>query len=415
MNDKSIDECIEFFKEASKNTFQFPRKLTIGTTKGLMAMGTVDSLFRTTPLERELTKFFQNTSLFGPSINIHFQITTRVAVTTAKDGGEIETIIANYNRPRGDWSRFEREDDISKDMKAFEGGLATAAAPFYFSPFRKGGTDYVDGAVYANCPAGVALDEKEKLWPNNGSSLDILISLGTGSQKREKNKVPWPLRYGFMGPVLKMFERQTNSEMMWERTYDASPDARKSKMHRLNPEIHGKNGKHVELFDWDEEDSLLEQVERWTITEKALLQGLANRLIASLFFFEPSSPQPLDADRPWFTGSIRCRLRHGSEALHRLLARIQGFSYGTVSRDDIPRVSQLADGRWHPIPTHTVFVQEGPTQKFRVSCELPFDGAEGTYQVVIVHLAGEQEKLPISGFPATSHELADRSKSQWLG
>ncbi len=43
--------------------------------------------------------------------------------------------------------------------------LRHVSAPFYLTPFKKGGTDYVDGAIYANCPAKVALDKKGKLWP----------------------------------------------------------------------------------------------------------------------------------------------------------------------------------------------------------------------------------------------------------
>ena len=138
--------------------------------------------------------------------------------------GDTESLIANYNRPLGNWQRFEREDDDAKDMRIWEAARATSAAPFYLPPFFKQPRDYsyVDGAVYANCPAKVAIEEKDELWPENGASLDILLSLGTGIQSRKKDKMSKLVRYGVLTPLFKMFERQMDTKS-WDDLVRMSP------------------------------------------------------------------------------------------------------------------------------------------------------------------------------------------------
>lgn len=160
-------------------------------------------------------------------------------MTTARDERETEHIITNYNRPLGGWTRFEREGDADKDMKIWEAALATPAAPFYLPPFYKkpGNADYIDGAVYANCPAKVANEEVGKLWPNEGISLDILLSLGTGRQAKKKPKIPKATRYGVFIPILHMFERQMDTDRIWDDLVRNSHV--RDRLRRLNPNVQG--------------------------------------------------------------------------------------------------------------------------------------------------------------------------------
>lgn len=72
-------------------------------------------------------------------------------------------------------------DDI--DALAVDVALATAAAPTYFSsaifPVHRGAS-YVDGGVWANCPALVAVTEALGFLGRKGQELDVL-SIGTTS------------------------------------------------------------------------------------------------------------------------------------------------------------------------------------------------------------------------------------------
>lgn len=71
------------------------------------------------------------------------------------------------------------------DYKLCDVVRSTSAAPTYFSPARIFARDnssrhLVDGGVYANNPTMCALVEAVKLWPDEGISNYIMVSVGTG-------------------------------------------------------------------------------------------------------------------------------------------------------------------------------------------------------------------------------------------
>jgi hypothetical protein len=427
MSGESTESMIKFFEKAAKATFGKSRTWSSKATRALMILGRYDSQYSATPLTSELSTFFGGeTSLFAPATSRNFQSTTRVAVATARDEGETECIIANYNRPLGNWARFEREDDAEKDMKIWEAGLATSAAPFYLPPFRKQpeNADYIDGAVYANCPAKVAIEEMGKLWPNEGTSLDILLSLGTGHQTKKKPKIPKAIRYGVFIPILHIFERQMDTERIWDELVRNSTANVKTRLHRLNPGVHGRLGNYVDIHHHEELKHLLDSVDEWTNTScgAAHIRQISNILIANLFFFEPD-PENLPKEGSILRGSVRCRLKHESEAVQVLLEkRVVGFWHTAVTKAEVPEVHGLTNGRWRSIRDisggrnrpEKMITEEGNIKKFRLNIQIPYEAGAASYQVLAVQLVGEQDKIPISGFPATMEELSQRSKAEWL-
>jgi hypothetical protein len=77
----------------------------------------------------------------------------------------------------------------ARGMAAAEGGSrhavweavrASSAAIYYLDDFACGGERFQDGAVVANNPAVVALQEARLLWPD--APIDVLVSVGTGSE-----------------------------------------------------------------------------------------------------------------------------------------------------------------------------------------------------------------------------------------
>src|SRR5436190_22070511 len=124
MSGDSTESMMAFLKNTAKDTFGRSRAGSNTATRALMILGRYESQYSATPLKSALSGFFrEDASLFAPAKSRHFQSTTRVAVTTARDEGETECLIANYNRPLGNWTRFEREDDAAKDMKIWEAAL----------------------------------------------------------------------------------------------------------------------------------------------------------------------------------------------------------------------------------------------------------------------------------------------------
>ena len=83
-------------------------------------------------------------------------------------------------------SRRDARNDPSWDMMLWEAGRATSAAPTYFPPFVREWAGrscrFVDGGVWANNPAGVALAESVPLTVERGLTGDsvVMLSIGTG-------------------------------------------------------------------------------------------------------------------------------------------------------------------------------------------------------------------------------------------
>jgi len=162
MSNKPISEMMKFFLEVSEKTFQrttagFISKfgpLKKATAYAMMVLGLAHSVFSSEALKGGLKFFFNDkASLFAPVLCSQ-PSTTRVAVTSAKDLGQTTCLITSYNHPLGNpANNIEREENSERDMKIWEAALATSAAPFWLPAFEKKETktQYVDGAVYANC------------------------------------------------------------------------------------------------------------------------------------------------------------------------------------------------------------------------------------------------------------------------
>ncbi|KAK0612242.1 hypothetical protein B0T14DRAFT_440796 [Immersiella caudata] len=441
MKSDTLEAMSEFFDDAAKETFGKPNATTTIIAKALMVLGTIPSLYPATNLRQKLEAYFgSNTPLFAPATSGSSQSsTTRVAVTTAKDGpdgGSTHSLIANYNRPQGDWSHFEREDDAAKDMKIWEAGLATSAAPIFLPVFRKGTTNYVDGALYANCPARLALEERDRIWERGGASLDLLVSLGTGAQDREW-KLPGILRYRFFSPLLKAFERQMNSAKTWDNTIEheaVSSPVEGQRLCRLNPRIHNRRGGEVDLDDHGEMRFLRASIEEGALSpqEADTIQRVAHSLLASLLFFEPNHDK--QNENSLLRGSIRCRLPHESQATATLLKdKIETIHLATVTREEATAMSRIPPGRWEVLssqgttrPSDMMVYDDDylpgensndasalGIRMFRLGLTLRTNREDRPYCVVAVKLkgsAGTSELVPISGFPATIQELKDRCR-----
>jgi Patatin-like phospholipase len=439
MSNSSVTEMTEFFKRAARKTFSETRAgyflsridPSHVTAKALMFLRLYGSIFKQESLGKELMQFFgSERSLFAPARKGHQQCTTRVAVTAAKDFGQTDCLIASYNRPMvDDYGNFEREDCESKDLKIWEAALATSAAPFYLPPFIKveTKTDYVDGAVYANCPAQVAYEETLKLWPNNGASLDFLLSFGTGSRKRRGDKTPTTVKFGGFAAIRAMFERQLDSQKSWDQFENGPATSNiKCRLHRLDPPI---DGDHVALYDYQKIPDLEEMVLRWTkrpeIAEK--IQDIANILMANLFFFEPheksSASRSLLADPSYniLAGSIRCRLGHDSVPLRSLLAeKVESFWYTETSSADTEKLKGLPEFRWTTVRSGSAVVpsqmtiEESEVKKFRLNYTFRVKDNSNMFLVLAVKLSGTGKRIAISGFPSTLTDLQERAKLKWL-
>lgn len=80
----------------------------------------------------------------------------------------------NYNYPPGQSSRYQGSFRVNTGTAI----RATTAAPVYFTPVQWEGGLFVDGALVANNPTAIALQEAKVLYP--GIPVELVLSIGTG-------------------------------------------------------------------------------------------------------------------------------------------------------------------------------------------------------------------------------------------
>jgi predicted acylesterase/phospholipase RssA len=457
----SIPKMMDFFTDISTKTFS--NSIVKRITKfALMVLRISESVFSSDALRQGLQDHFKpkDTALFAPALHTNIMSSgTRVAVTSAKDMGQTACLITSYNHPSSSISStasstlvLEREEATEKDMKIWEAALATSAAPFWLLPFEKAETrtKYIDGAVYANCPAQVAYSEMEKIWPGDGASLDTLVSIGTGMQKaKSAEDVPALVNMGFFVSIRAMFQRQLDSKSSWASFRDTSaPAAVRGRLRRLDPPLGRED--YVELYDWRKMDELKRTVEIWADGDaKGQIREIANTLLAGLLFFEPDGEVATgqlatitkhflaDPSRETLAGSIRCRLGHGTPELKKLLGEmVEHFAYyhlppsangSSSSTDALQAVARVPEAMWEKVrytvrgrdarPSemmYTEVVDAGTVQKFRLPYTFSVKKGSLGLHVLAVKLARCEQLVPISGFPSTHADLVRRSKMKWL-
>lgn len=437
----SIPDMMSFFRKVSADTFsktnagwlsQFT-PLKKFATYSLMFFRIVDSMYPSDELVKGAKTFFGDTSLFAPALS-RLPQATRVAVTSAKDMGDTECLITSYNHPEPNPNAiFEREEDTKKDMRIWEAALATSAAPPYLAAFEKEETKttYVDGAVYANCPAQVALTEVENLWPHNGAQLDTLLSLGTGVQGPKDRKIPSIVNFGFFRAVRGMIQRQLDSKSTWETfSRQHAPANIRSRLRRFDPPL---KGDYIDIYDCAKLPDLVDAASLWVEgSGKSMIEEMANILIANLFFFEPDSEELVHPDThlqapsevyETLPGSIRCRVAYDNPDLKKLLSKIvSGFYYAEVDSNDIDEVTRVQNWKSihsrNTIPADMVVSEIGyngrSIEKFRLPYRLTVKKPSQAYQTLGVKLRRSDKIMAISGFPCKLSDLQKRSKMRWL-
>ena len=400
-------------------------------SKACLLLRIWDSIYPTTPLKNNLINVLgKDVNLFSSAPITKRQRSTRVAITSVKDKAASFCLIANYNRPsQSAADDFEREDEDSKEIKVWEAGLASAAAPFYFRPYEKSETkkDYVDGALHANFPVRYALEEMNKIWAGTSGArpLDILLTVGTGIQEK-KIEIPSVLRIGGFDKICMSFHKNLDSESQWlkfkeemKSQYGLSQD----RIQRLNIHVQGE---YVALNEYKKMSDLDRMVQNQMKTRNGRvsslgqqIESLADILVANLFFFEPDEVSRTDsylhatnASGPhYISGSIRCRLASNSPGLKDLVNKLECFWQTEI----------LCGGNMAPLETvwtQILYLDEqrkavrSDRMRFQLKVSIATFEPNDVQQVIAISFRGEgvQKRSPISGFPVSLKELRRRVK-----
>lgn len=332
------------------------------------------SKYKSTPLRNTLRSAFGEESLFGGQNKESTFSFVNTAVISTTETWQEAVVHANYNRPEPSMPhyRFERPDDPRQEMHAWEAAAATSAAPAFFKPFTsdRTGSTYLDGAIFHNNPVRVANSERKVLWPDvEKCHPDLFLSIGTGkpraithgripdnepegsslTKRRDRLAVPQPKErrrkngVNMMQTLRGLHSRMDsiiNAEFIWSNfrrdAYNSTdPDSIKSRYIRLNPSLR----EEPPPLDAKDQIKRLQNEVRSRLsssTYKTRIAKVANRLVASQFFFEKDkilrmSPEldqlqtchgmlqsPIPGSILTFLGSIYCRFENGTPLLRGL-------------------------------------------------------------------------------------------------
>jgi predicted acylesterase/phospholipase RssA len=449
----TVSDCISRFRDLCNDAF---------TARGPKAFRPLTflgkSFYKTTPLENALkTAFGVSDTLYGQAKSKDL-LDIRVAVTSTDAIRKRPVILSNYNT-EGDRDNlpydFIRTHDPDREVKVWEAARATSAAPPYFKPFvrQETGDAYTDGAIHHNCPVSIADDERRLLWEDVSHwAPDIVLSLGTGLGTKDSTKHPssvsqpqkdldrlrkWidthkgGLRLIWWAAQA-IVENQLDCEKAWRHHCSkAIPLGPKSRIEdvrrniRLNVLFSGPRPSLDAFKTLDTTESFVQAYLQETPAIKDEIHEVADRLIASCFYFERSGQGQKvgNIGKPFVyrcKGHICCRFIEGSDdlkGLGRILrSRIQGRTfvphfclqenYGSsdentvlvsISRDQIRNMCE--SGTFEPLNLTIDAADKSSTTRLSLCLqEHDYRVGEG-YSSNKTPESGVEPLLSISGFP----------------
>lgn len=211
-------------------------------------------------------------------------------------------------------------------------------------PLKHLGT-FQDGGLQYNNPLNIALWESKYTWPEK--SIDFALSIGTGTTDEAyafNAGVHSPVKDRFVSRLYKTFMRSLDGEHTWREIYNSLTEREKSRYHRLNMPIQGKEPM---LDDTSAISTLKKQAHNWIRSNQRFLLTL-DAVYASMFYFELDCHPVHTGDSYECTGHVYCRSNVPIKGRRELYTRLRATSsYFLIMGDptccieDIPVVSAV--------------------------------------------------------------------------
>jgi len=260
----------------------------------------------------------------------------------------------------------------------------------FFKPTTHAGNECRDGGLKENNPLQLAVNECKNIWRDD-VEFDVIISVGSGHAKTPQRKpASWNLLPSWLTDLFNTLISTMDGEEAWRRfTQDQEPRIR-DRASRMNVR-----------FDSDQEPALDEfkkvnSMERLAETfpfherrvegafapiaggcESSLLDQLADRLRASMYFFQLGSITKFKNSYS-VTGWIGCQIEPEETALPALLQCTTGFQ---------------VKGRHYSLPTRT------GDSAFRLPVDFNQQDIDAAIRIDVNF--GMAHSVTIGGFPLT--------------
>lgn len=269
----------------------------------------------------------------------------------------------------------------------------------YFEHTTHSGYDCRDGGLKANNPIQDAVDESKSIW---GSSVnyDLLISVGSGRGDRpQKHPSSWKLVPEYLVGLTRALLSTMDGEGAWYMFHRGIEGRIRDRAVRLNVKFDGEaepaldDKKSVDLMQWHAanyqfyNNSRALSLSLQGDVPKDMLECLAARLQASLFFFEMEYMEE-KTEEVAIRGWICCRLSHNEAGFRNLMDRTKGFYVAGQQLQESKRwTASSAPFR------HGVFIHESKQNLDKhIRIDVDF---------------GKKYRVSISGFPMTLKALLD--------
>lgn len=270
----------------------------------------------------------------------------------------------------------------------------------YFKPCYVQGSTCHDGGLKANNPVQTMVNESKEIWGRDRDvPFDLILSVGSGQAKlppEEPNNVRELIRLrlfpSWLITLFSTFINTMNGEDAWKRfCRDNTDRGIRDRSSRLNVKLDGN--REPALDDIDAIPGMERVAENYHFPYKAstssfspiygtpegnMLQSLADRLRASLYFFQVSKISGDYHSGFNVEGWICCRLLPTEKGFEKLLSQTVGF---------------LLQGRFYSTPS----ISGNKPMKWEVS----FSEQDTKVPIRIDANFGASHSVSISGFPMT--------------
>lgn len=425
----SVQSCIEHFEELCKKAFTKRKGIGFPGLDFIFSASN-HSRYASKPLEMSLQAQFGEESLFGglrdsPDSVADSRRTTKVAVPTTTTNGTV-FLLANYNRVDtndGFSYQFHRSEKPQGEIKTWEAARATSAAPRIFKPFTHEPTGQIfqDGAIYYNNPIELAMREKRLIWPETAEAHpDVVLSIGTGCNPRSSRQVSSPVgatgwrKTSHTKQLAKMaidnIQSTLSSEQTWHKFVQGNPlpEGLEKRYIRLNLPLQKDP---PNLADVSAMAEMKEATRSLCMEERLPIRSIANRLIATSFYFELNSDSVTeDEDRTIaLKGNILCRFAPGSKEVRALGEAFRkrstaAYNQGLAEHNPyfvIAERRKESEGMKSIIAPHVVekMIQDAHFAVGQINFSLSDRIAETEISLCFADTYAKAIFYPISGFP----------------
>ncbi|KAK6510907.1 hypothetical protein TWF506_009995 [Arthrobotrys conoides] len=383
---RSANSLVDEFKAVCHTGFSGRRQNT-GQISSFFSWMSLKSAYFTQNLQEAFQAHFQkigDSKVFGLRNHCRVGVTTTV-MSEAK-------LICNYKR--GGIGKY-----LTSDLILSDAARCTSAAPLYFDPKMHDGNFCRDGGLKESNPVHLAITESKGIWgPRSNYDMVLSVGSGLGSKPQPDSPYNYLVKPQWLWKLFCPFLDKMNGEEEWIKYRESGADRIVERSSRLNvffsEEVEPSFDDLAKMKKMEADAKSYTSFEDPILkspfspissrSELSVLETLADRLRATLFFLEVKSIDKSDGFIIIVKGIIRCRLGPDDAGFSNLLGMVSSF-----------RVSQ-----------EVIKPNTPPSEYFGLEIEFSHESIDEAIRIDVNF--GKRHWVAISGSPMTIKEIMEQ-------